>query len=327
MKARKYITEFGLNVYTSFKTIVPVEHLHTINDGHKYHIYMIMSAPKIIYDNKSIIKYKDKINVDLLRIESGQSELVKINGIFIDKELDHNLTEIKCPYPYDNIEVTIMDEDWLDKKRGSKEHISIALNAQAAMNHFSYTFDKWEFDVLYVGQAFGTDGERIATDRLKSHSTLQKILADYYSLHPDKRIFIFLLEFSPILRTSMDGLSTKFTATEEEEDNHFVEVFNNPLRKNQIINITEAAIINYFKPPYNIKFVENFPNKNHKGYTQYFDLDYNSIVVEFDLDFDMRQYIQLYTETNRINSSFDYISYNLFNDPNRKNMHEIFKET
>jgi|GEM_PF-3100290 len=34
----------------------------------------------------------------------------------------------------------------------------------------------------------------------------------------------------------------------------------------QIINITEAALINYFKPPYNVNFVENFPNVRHKGY-------------------------------------------------------------
>ena len=43
---------------------------------------------------------------------------------------------------------------------------------------------------------------------------------------------------------------------------------NNPLKYNQIINITEAAMINYFKPPYNINFIDNFPDKNHKGYSQ-----------------------------------------------------------
>ncbi len=32
-------------------------------------------------------------------------------------------------------------------------------------------------------------------------------------------------------------------------------------------------MINYFKPEYNINFVENFPDENHRGYRQYFDLD------------------------------------------------------
>ncbi len=91
-------------------------------------------------------------------------------------------------------------------------------------------------------------------------------------------------------------------------------------------NITEAAIINYFKPFYNTNFIENFPYKKHAGYKQYFDLDYNKLTVEIDLDFkEPSQTIQLYTKHNRINSSFDFINYNLFNDKNRKCMTDIFK--
>lgn len=164
----------------------------------------------------------------------------------------------------------------------------------------------------------------MATDRLKSHSTLQRILTDYYSSHPDKQLHIFLMEFTPQIQASFDGLTGLYTAT-YEEDSHFKDVINNPLKYNQIINITEAAIINYFRPPYNIKFIDNFPDEDHKGYTQYYDLDYNSLIVEIDLEFDTKGYVQLFTDTNRINSSFDCIKYDLFNDPNRKNMFDIFE--
>lgn len=85
-------------------------------------------------------------------------------------------------------------------------------------------------------------------------------------------------------------------------------------------------MINYFKPEYNINFVENFPDENHKGYRQYFDLDYNSLTVEVDLDFDNTPSIQLYTDTNRIANSFDFIRYSLFNDNNRKSMYDIFEK-
>ena len=90
------------------------------------------------------------------------------------------------------------------------------------------------------------------------------------------------------------------------------------------INITEAALINYFKPEYNVNFIDNFPDENHKGYKKYYDLDYNALSVELDLEFDHAPIIQLYTSTNRINSSFDFIRYQLFNDNERSNMYEIF---
>lgn len=103
-------------------------------------------------------------------------------------------------------------------------------------------------------------------------------------------------------------------------------VLQNLPEEQQIVNISEAALINYFKPEYNRNFVENFPNENHKGYKQYFDLDYNCFSFEMDLEFDHTAIIQLYSSTNRINSCYDYVKYNLYNDPNRKSMYNIFKD-
>ena len=57
-----------------------------------------------------------------------------------------------------------------------------------------------------------------------------------------------------------------------------------------------------------------------------YDLDYNSLVVEIDLEFNGWSQIQLFSEANRINSSFDFIQYELFNDPNRKSMFDIFNK-
>ena len=106
-----------------------------------------------------------------------------------------------------------------------------------------------ELEVIYIGQAFGKNGERLATDRLKSHSTLQRILIDYYSSCPDKQLLVALFEFTPQIYASFDGLSGKYTATNEEEDNHFNDVTSNSLKYNQIINITEAAMINFLNHP------------------------------------------------------------------------------
>ncbi|MPQ30557.1 hypothetical protein E4V42_03785 [Clostridium estertheticum] len=324
MKRRKYLSEFGLNVFTSYKTIIPVEHLNIIKDGHDYHIYSIMSCPKVRYVKDSFKASEECISLTLEKQIKDSVETIEIQHLVLDGNLDHTKLGLACLYPYNKLNIEINDNEWLNTFGRGLSSNKISLEAQGVLD-ISGPTRNLEFEILYIGQAFGKDGERIATDRLKSHSTLQKILTDYYSSHPDKQLYIFLFEFTPQLQMSFDGLTRIYTATQEEEDSHFNDVMSNPLKYNQIINITEAAMINYFKPPYNVNFVDNFPDEEHKGYSQYYDLDYNNLVVEIDLEFDGNFYVQLCSETNRINSSFDFIQYDLFNDPNRKSMCDIFK--
>jgi len=311
---RKYFTEFGLNVSTAYKTIIPVEHLDEVDDGHDYHIYFILSAPKIFVRPESILTECEGISLQIYKIIGGkQSELQDIKFALCDG-IDHRKLKIECMYPFTSIEI--------QTDTGEK----IPVDAQVIMNYVN-PGREWIFDVLYIGQAYGKQGNRHAQDRLKSHSTLQKILTDCNVKYPDRRIYILLLEVAPILNSVMDGIN-KGTVSDEEENRHFSNIFENPLKMEQIINITEAALINYFKPEYNINFVDNFPDSAHKGYSQYYDLDYNSISVELDLEFNYPYpWVQLVTETNSIRTSFDFVQYNLFNDPDRKNMYDIFERT
>ena len=220
--------------------------------------------------------------------------------------------------------VCIKDEDFL-KRHPEFVHTELDIMAQELFQCAAECFmQKQEFEVLYIGQAYGKDGNRTAFDRLEQHATLQKILTEYRNDHPDNHIYILLLEIQKQLAMSFDGRSKEYMKTEEESDKHMKQVCCNLPEEDQVINITEAALINYFKTEYNINFVDNFPNENHKGYRQYYDLDYNSLLVELDLEFDHAPLIQLYTSTNRINSSFDFIRYQLFNDNERSNMYEIF---
>lgn len=311
---RKYFTEFGLNVSTAYKTIVPIEHLDKVNDGHKYHIYFILSCEKIFIEPDSIVQTRNGIFLKLYKIENGKKSYYPDAKFTLAKEIDHNEIKIDCNFPYTTLCVKIADEQ------------PITIDSQVILN-CQKTCQPWPFKVLYVGQSYGKDGNRLAQDRLLSHSTLQKVLTDCNSKYPDKRIYIFLLELNPILNTTMDGISKTYSVSEHDDKLHFDNVFNNPLKMNQIVNITEAAIINYFKPHYNVNFIDNFPNTNHKGYTQYFDLDYHSLIVELDLEFDYPYpNVQFYSEANSIKSSWDFIMYDLHNDPSRTNMYEVFSE-
>jgi hypothetical protein len=56
----------------------------------------------------------------------------------------------------------------------------------------------------------GTEGRRSALDRLKSHPTLQKILADVVHKMPDDEILLLTFEYLPYrVITSMDGTNKK----------------------------------------------------------------------------------------------------------------------
>lgn len=311
---RKYFTEFGLNVRTAYKTIIPVEHLDKINDGHNYHIYFILSCEKIFIVPNSIVQTRNAIFLKQYKLENGKKSYYPDAKFSLGNEIDHNEISIECVFPYTTLRVKVTDEQF------------IIIDSQSIAN-CQETCLNWPLKVLYVGQSFGKDGNRLAQDRLLSHSTLQKVLIDCSSKYPDKQIYVFLLELNPVILTSMDGISKVYSVSEKDENQHFESVFNNPLKMNQIVNITEAAIIHYFKPSYNVHFVDNFPDANHKGYTQYFDLDYHSLIVELDLEFDYPfPEVQLFTDANSIKSSWDYIIYNLHNDPNRSSMYEIFSE-
>ena len=53
---RKYSFEAGLNVFTSYKTIIPVEDFSILKkiDPHRYHIYGILSYNQFFIRKKDI---------------------------------------------------------------------------------------------------------------------------------------------------------------------------------------------------------------------------------------------------------------------------------
>lgn len=327
---RKYIFEAGLNVFTSFKTLIPVEGLEDLSkkDKHRYHIYGILSYDQVFFDTEKTKITEKGMQVGLFTMGGGKKEYELPVGTILP-DLDYSKAELKISFPPTKMNVRIKDEDFLNKHFGSKppeaDYIEADIMAQELFQCMAeYFMHVQEFEVLYIGQAYGKDGNRTAFDRLEQHSTLQKILTEYRNDHPDKHIYVLLLEIQKQLLMSFDGRSKEYIKTEEESDKHMKQVCCNLPEEVQAINITEAALINYFKPEYNINFVDNFPNENHKGYRQYYDLDYNALSVEVDLRFDNAPSMQLYTSTNRINSSFDFIRYQLFNDNERSNMYEIF---
>ncbi|MFE7083425.1 hypothetical protein [Priestia megaterium] len=105
-----------------------------------------------------------------------------------------------------------------------------------------------------------------------SDSTLQKVESDLLHEYPEKDLALLLLEFKSQSLEKIDS--------EDEDLNQLEEITKNlPLElNNQILNATEAALINYFKPEYNEKFNNDFPSVEDHG------LHYHSVTVQVDPD-------------------------------------------
>jgi hypothetical protein len=140
-----------------------------------------------------------------------------------------------------------------------------------------------EFEVVYVGQAFG-DGTRSAFERLRSHSTLQRILAESAARRPDDELMLFLFKYEPY-RTfvSMDGI-TKEGLKGDEDKEHYVNILENPLSEKQQIGLAEAGLIRYFAPEYNEIYKDSFPHERLKILDDCYKLDFAGLVVEIDTE-------------------------------------------
>jgi hypothetical protein len=265
---RKYLTEFGLHVYSSHGTIFYPSDIPHLKFKENFHIYMINLIPKIYFNIDSLVQYKDHISINMIlkTTEDTREENIK----FTLGAIDHKSLSIDSEQPFKTLKIMY------PSKR------CIALRSLFAYTQFS--INRLETEVIYIGQSYGKDGSRKALDRLKSHSTLQKILADLVFKEEQRDVAITLWEFSPGWLSSMDGISKSYQTTDLEDKEHILKVFREGHKYDQIINITEAALIHYFKPEYNEKFKNNFPLITHNGYKHYYDLDYNSIIVEIDQD-------------------------------------------
>lgn len=130
--------------------------------------------------------------------------------------------------------------------------------------------------VLYVGKGVHDSVQ----DRLKSHSTLQQMLADLGANHPDLEVFVLALAFG----YQKDLLATKGVVPEvvgrEAERVREKALALKPSREEQA-SLAEATAISYFRPEYNTHYV-NFPLGHERILRPLVAADIAAIVVELD---------------------------------------------
>jgi hypothetical protein len=168
------------------------------------------------------------------------------------------------------------------------------------------------FEVKYIGQAYGKDGSRNAIDRLLKHETLQKIalkgVPDGYQLT------LLLLEVQP-----NNQLFTMFNphAKNKDEDSSRIKAGLDKLygtTEQERIALYEAALIRYFSPSFNKEFKNSFPSTNLKILQDSYEKDFAAVIAEICID---ELPFKLYSESIEI-SNYHIAKHNLHKDEARK---------
>ncbi|MFG2045335.1 hypothetical protein [Dactylosporangium sp. NPDC048998] len=209
----------------------------------------------------------------ILRIQR-QASFEEIPFSVPTARLGHGPFRYEATWPFE--EYTIRNQD------GSAIASGVVALAAVAFGLTSYR--RVPLEVLYIGQAFGKKGERTAFERLKSHSTLQRI---YSENKPDTEIWLTLckvsdlnlfMEFNPQIPSRTD---------DSEDDAHRDQVLRRlqtaGFEEREAVAIGEAGLIRYFQPEYNEIFKNNYPDPKHVHISTCYDLGLALIGVELQL--------------------------------------------
>ncbi|MBQ9091918.1 MAG: hypothetical protein IJY52_06590, partial [Anaerotignum sp.] len=112
---RKYIFEAGLNVFTSYKTIVSVEHLAKLSeyDNHQYHIYGVLSYNKLFFRKEKTKITSKGIMVCIFTIIDNKEVEYDLPILKIADGLDYSKVDIIMNYPYTFVTLSIKDKEFL----------------------------------------------------------------------------------------------------------------------------------------------------------------------------------------------------------------------
>lgn len=138
------------------------------------------------------------------------------------------------------------------------------------------------FEVKYIGQAYGNDGSRNAVDRLLKHETLQKI--SLKGVPDGYRLTLLLLAVQP--NNQLITRINPFAKNQEDGDERIRQGLDKLFNTTEIerISLYEAALIRYFYPEFNIEFKDSFPSTNLKILQDCYAKDFSMVVAEINFD-------------------------------------------
>lgn len=319
-KTFTYASEFAILMYldtyqtlqqTELQQFGKTQKIFTANNP--CNIYFILKRSRLSLDPTYCFKKKDFIELKyFIHIQDKKHERK-----FRMKNKNFDEYEFKTEYPFNYFHL-------ISKKgQGLDYSYKLAVVVDEIHKRTNAIEPLLDFEVLYIGQAYGEDGTRTPIERLDSHSTLQQIYSEAIQRNPDSEIWILLGSFTQKNISVINGLIS-IPIENENKDLKRLMNFNNlskPITEKQKINFTEAALIKMFLPKYNKEYKNTFPNPAHTSYNECYNLDINAIFVELDTS-EMRRC--LYSENKKATSQIPYWQYEKFYFVNNEDRYKIF---
>ena len=314
MTIRKYFTEFGLNMVSTFSALLQQEHLDKFESAgfdstSPCHIYMVTRRPRVLLEPTTVVFEDDWVS-GTFSVQKGMR--FESHKFRVPNNLGTSKVTLECPYPH--TEYLIHDD---------KDRVISSGKTALLVSSFRTFSELLALEILYIGQSYGVEGSRRAPKRLKSHATLQGIYSEAIRRSPDQEIWLVLWSFEPYLYIAFDPTHDTYGTTLSEDDDHIHKVIKNDFTEQQQINFTEAALIRYFEPEYNKLYKDSFPNPAHKTYSECYELDINSVAVELNSENIM---CQLWSPT-ILPDWTHFIVYQLHSKEERKSMFNFFGDT
>ena len=257
-----YMSEFGLQTWAYHLTLCcPYNLGHLSPDDRRYNIYVATLIPKLSIDEDSVQFSENHIHFDVI-VGTGKHTSRETLEVSVFPSVIPGFDHREFEFEYEQPRKAMVFTGW------EKGVIELSL-LQVYREHSKYYLDT---EIVYIGQAFGVNGERLPAEELMTDPMLQKVEADLLREYPEKDLALLLLEFKSQLLEEIDSEDEDLIQLEEITKNPPLEL------NNQILNATEAALINYFKPEYNEKFNNDFPSVEDYG------LHYHSVNVKVHPD-------------------------------------------
>lgn len=307
----KYSTEAGLKIslfnfqICQLDEFVEIQKISDKDELKIYNIYLICQRDRISIDPNYIEVNHKTI---CLNFETYQNlEKVTI-PIMIKNVFNTTKIHLKSSTPFDFFELLNENNECLYFNKSAYELDNILFDENREIYPRPSFLD---FEILYIGQSL-RKSEKPVFDRLKKkHKTLNKIINFKTNNDLNKEIYFVLCSFR------MDALiQLKGRVRDSELD---IKRFNNYVKKGvelspkQETTLTEASLIRYFQPKYNIHYKNHFPSKKNKSYSECYDLDINSVSVLIDTELN---FFSESIETKKIHE----ISYSFVNDAERQKL-------
>ena len=309
MAKAKYEIENSINMKGTFHHLVQqidfeMDEVKDVLKKYPCHIYMICSRPRITIDPKSVKINEEKYSFDFIKHLPEKKVRVECefenNLHFKDYKLSDSCNRI---YAFDK------DGQVVSEGKTSLLYVN-------CMEEYD---DILDLNVLYIGQAFGENGERLASDRLVSHNTLQSIYSDFSDKKPTDEIWLILWQFTPYCISVMGAVTKGASIGFDESYSNLQNLLEGNIPFDQQITITEAILIRYFLPVYNKEYKTTFPKNSHSSYDFCYSLDLNSACFELDTS---SLAARLYS--NKIKPNFIHLgAYPLHSEDERKNVFNI----